>query len=172
MAKQPKDEENYIDVVMDFLQDPVFSPNGVPCPEFDGKLEVSLTGPKIEGDVAQILYMFAEQLRENKFTENRVAFLFDDLSRSRQDNNFARFCKAIDNLFGVSVEIEGKKGNKVIRTVRWRILTECIYPENKNHKKGTPSWVRFSDEMMKFFRTGALGFISRETLETRQNAQA
>lgn len=156
---------------IDFLKNPVFIPsfdtpdgyNG----EFsvNGKVQVSLKGPALKANESDIFHALTHTAKKQNFKQNEVYFFMNDLLKlmhwERDGKNYARLKKSIDTLLEVGIEIEGVQPKMGKRSRRWQILTgrELYSGANKSQDILLKSWVRFSDEMLQLFKSGALKAI-------------
>lgn len=166
--KENRDDASPVIMSIDFLRNPVFIPGRDIPSDFDGnlfvngELKVSIKGPPLDGDAADVFHALTHRAREQNFANNKVSFVLNDLHKqlnlSRQGNSYSRVRKAIKSLYEVSVEMQGVNLKSGKFEGGWRILTARALYDNKDRKKGqgSQSWVKFSDEMLELFRSGAL----------------
>lgn len=153
---------------MDFLRNPVFLPTNEVPDDFDGnffvkgELKTTLKGASLIGDTADVFHALTHLASRQNFAHNKVSFVLNDLHKmlklSRQGNSYLRVKKAIESLYNVSIEIQGVNLKSGKMSGGWRILTARSIYENKEKTKRnvSQSWVKFSDEMIELFRSGAL----------------
>ena len=166
--KGNREDASPVIMSIDFLRNPVFIPGRDVPSDFDGnlfvngELKVSIKGPPLDGDAADVFHALTHRAREQNFANNKVSFVLNDLHKqlnlSRQGNSYSRVRKAIKSLYEVSVEMQGVNLKSGKFEGGWRILTARALYDNKDRKKGqgSQSWVKFSDEMLELFRSGAL----------------
>ena len=156
---------------MDFLKNPVFIPSfDVPDGyngEFlvNGKVQVSLKGPALKANEADVFHALTHTAKSQEFKQHEVYFVMNDLLKlmrwERDGKNYARLKKSIDTLLEAGIEIEGVLEKMGKRSRRWQILTgrELSSGTNKSQDTQFKSWVRFSEEMLQLFKSGALKAI-------------
>lgn len=164
-----KTNKDYFTMPVDLARYPIFSLSNRHASGFngeffvDGELCVSIKGPNINSNAADVFYALVDEAKKKDFKDNRVSFttsdLFKILNLNRNGQNYEKIHSAIDSLFEVSIKIHGNTGLGRLAN-GMRLITYYYLKEHEGNEENPAfSCVEFSNQLLENFREGRLKLV-------------